>query len=135
MRTLLLGAALVASAACSRSHPAPPAPAAIPTVTVDQVDQALARGAVQPVDDNGQPTRERMGVIPGAVLLSDEVDFKPSELPADKARPLVFYCANRYCGASRAAAQRARTAGHTHVEVMPAGIAGWVKAGKRVARI
>ena len=133
MRSLLVAAALLAGAACSR--PRAKAPVNIPTVTVEQVDQALARGEVQPVDANEPPTRERMGVIPGAVLLSDEETYKIAELPPDKARPLVFYCANSACGASHEAAERAAAAGYTHVEVMPAGIAGWVTAGKKVARI
>jgi rhodanese-related sulfurtransferase len=69
------------------------------------------------------------------VLLSDYELFSLSELPADKARPLVFYCANEHCGASHEAAKRARFAGHSDVKVLPAGIAGWAKAGKPVAKI
>lgn len=97
---------------------------------VDELDRQLAAGAAQAVDANGDLTRKRLGTIPGAVLLSDYEAFSLSELPADKARPLVFYCANEYCGASHEAAKRARFAGHTNVKVLPAGIAGWVKAGK-----
>lgn len=97
---------------------------------VDELDRQLAAGAAQAVDANGDLTRKRMGTIPGAVLLSDYEAFSLSELPADKAKPLVFYCANEYCGASHEAAKRARFAGHTDVKVLPAGIAGWVKAGK-----
>lgn len=133
MRRFVVAAVLLAGGACSK--PRAKAPVNIPTVTVEQVDQQLARGEVQPVDANEPPTRERMGVIPGAVLLSDEGTYKLGELPADKARPLVFYCANSACGASHEAAERAAAAGYTHVEVMPAGIAGWVTAGKKVARI
>lgn len=58
-----------------------------------------------------------------------------SELPADKSKSLVFYCANTHCGASHEAADRAITAGYTHVKVMPEGIAGWVKAGKKVQQL
>ena len=73
-----------------------------------------------------------MGTLPGAVLLSDSETFNVSELPADKTKPLVFYCANPHCGASHEAAEKALTAGYTNVKVMPDGIAGWVKAGKKV---
>ncbi|HEX7842678.1 MAG TPA: rhodanese-like domain-containing protein [Kofleriaceae bacterium] len=143
MRTLLacslLASSLWAGASCSRDSAtaerasARPAGATVSTVSVDQLDRMLANHACQPVDANGDTTRKRMGVIPGAVLLRDmdAVD----QLPADKARPLVFYCANPACGASHEAAEKAITAGYTHVHVLPDGIAGWVKAGKQTASI
>jgi rhodanese-related sulfurtransferase len=76
-----------------------------------------------------------MGVIPNAVLLTSDADYALSELPTDKSKPLVFYCANTMCGASHHAAERAMTAGYTNVKVMPEGIAGWVKAGKKTQSI
>ena len=76
-----------------------------------------------------------MGMLPGAVLLSDPVAFAASELPADKRAPLVFYCANAECTASDGAAERALALGYTDVRVMPDGIAGWVRAGNRVDHI
>lgn len=107
----------------------------LPEVTVDEVDTALAKSEWQAVDANGDATRKKMGVLPGAVLLSDYETFTASELPADKAKGLVFYCANTHCGASHEAASKARTAGYKNVKVMPEGIAGWVKAGKKVQTI
>ena len=104
-------------------------------VSVEDLERQLAAGACQAVDANGNITRKRMGTIPGAVLLSDYEAFALAELPADKRRPLVFYCANEYCGASHEAAKRARFAGYTDVKVLPAGIAGWVKAGKTTAKL
>jgi rhodanese-related sulfurtransferase len=129
--------ALAAAAGCSRasdpSNAAARAPAGIATVSVDELDQMLARHACQAVDANGDSTRKRMGVIPGAVLLpdADAID----QLPADKTKDLVFYCTNTACGASHYAAEKAITAGYTHVKVMPEGIAGWVKAGKKTQSI
>lgn len=142
MRTLLacslLAGALCAGAGCSRDRAAERGPersaaAMVPTVSVDQLDRMLAHHECQPVDANGDATRRRMGVIPGAVLLRDmdAVD----QLPADRSRGLVFYCANPACGASHEAAERAITAGYTHVQVLPEGIAGWVKAGKQTTSI
>ena len=107
----------------------------LPEVTVDEVDTALAKSDWQAVDANGEGTRKKMGVLPGAVLLSDSETFTTSELPADKAKNLVFYCANTHCGASHEAASKARMAGYKNVKVMPEGIAGWVKAGKKVQTI
>jgi rhodanese-related sulfurtransferase len=127
--------ALGAGAGCSKAGDGSvePAPAAIATVSVDELDQMLATSNGQAVDANGDATRKKMGVIPGAVLLTsmDALD----KLPADKSRNLVFYCANTACGASHYAAEKAMTAGYTHVKVLPDGIAGWVKAGKKTSSI
>lgn len=104
----------------------------VPEATVDQVDGWLTAGTAQAIDANGAPTRSRVGVVPGAVLLSDYETFAMSELPADKRKKLVFYCANEQCHASHEAAARAIDAGYKDVACMPAGIAGWVKAGKKI---
>ncbi len=138
MRTILLAVVLTLGAgACSKSDKTDKAAATekksnVPLVTVDEVDQQLAKGDCVPVDANGQKTREKMGTLPGAVLLTDSEQYGVSELPTDKSKTLVFYCANTQCGASHEAAERAITAGYTSVKVMPDGIAGWVKAGKKV---
>jgi rhodanese-related sulfurtransferase len=130
--------AVGAVAGCARDHDgaavaAQRAPAPIATVSVDELEQMLARPDCQAVDANGNATRQKMGVIPGAVLLTDPESIE--QLPPDKARRLVFYCANTSCGASHLAAEKAITAGYTHVQVLPDGIAGWVKAGKKTASI
>jgi rhodanese-related sulfurtransferase len=129
--------ALGSIAGCSKSSKDESAQAksSVPTVTIEELDSSLATAAAQPVDANGEQTRKKMGVIPGAVLLTDSDSFQVSELPADKSRPLVFYCANPSCGASHDAASKAITAGYTSVKVLPDGIAGWVKAGKKTASI
>jgi rhodanese-related sulfurtransferase len=131
---------LVLSAAACEKRSSPPATAttgAMPDteISVDQLERQLAAGNCQAVDANGGMTRKRLGTIPGAVLLTDYEAFALSELPSNKARELVFYCANEYCGASHEAAKRARVAGHTNVKVLPAGIAGWVKAGKATTKL
>jgi hypothetical protein len=108
MRNILFAAALAlaASVGCSNSEaqksdkpaaePAdrPAAEAKLPEMTVDEVDQALASGQAKAVDCNNDHTRKRMGVVPGAILVSDDESFAASELPADKAGKLIFYCAN-----------------------------------------
>jgi rhodanese-related sulfurtransferase len=133
----LLGLALVlCAAACSRRADAPEQQstatvAPVSQVTVDELDHLLASHQCVAVDANGDSTRRQMGVIPGAVLLRDldAID----QLPRDKATGLVFYCTNSACRASHEAAEKAIAAGYTHVRVLPDGIAGWVKAGKRTA--
>jgi rhodanese-related sulfurtransferase len=134
MRILLLAMLLGAAGGCSKpsSNKAEPA---LATLTIDQLEAKLARGECRAVDANATPTRQRFGVIPGAVLLSDYEAYLPSELPADKSKGLVFYCTNEHCGASEEAASRALTAGYTDVKVLPAGILGWTKAGKQTAKL
>ena len=137
MRTLLLSVMLAAATAgCAKDEPEPAADrpsAKVPTLTIDELAAKL--GEYQAVDANGEATRKRHGIIPGAILLTDSEAFALSELPADKSKPLVFYCANTHCGASHEAAGRALHAGYTNVKVLPDGIAGWTKAGKQVTRI
>jgi len=44
---------------------------------------------------------------------------------------LVFYCSDPSGAASRHAARRALQMGYRHVFTMPAGLRGWIAAGKR----
>jgi rhodanese-related sulfurtransferase len=125
-------------AGCSRTHDEPAATqaASIAAVSVDELDHMLANHDCVAVDANGEPTRQRMGVIPGAVLLRDaDSPDAIAQLPADKSKQLVFYCANEACRASHNAATKAFLAGYAHVKVLPAGIAGWVRAGKTTSSI
>ncbi len=82
------------------------------------------------VDANNSETREKMGVVPGAVLLTSSHDYALSELPPAKDTKLVFYCGGTMCRASDSAAKRAAQAGYADVSVMRAGIKGWKDAGK-----
>jgi len=65
--------------------------------------------------------------VPGARHL-DAVAYGESELPADKDAALVFYCSNPLCMKAPNAARRARKMGYTNVQVMSAGISGWLAA-------
>jgi rhodanese-related sulfurtransferase len=65
--------------------------------------------------------------VPGARHL-DPVDYKESELPTDKGAALVFYCSNPMCMKAPNAARRARKMGYDNVQVMSAGISGWLAA-------
>jgi len=124
--------------ASNDAQPAPvkAAPAELAKVSVDELATLLgakAKSGVQVLDANNDDTRAKMGVIPGATLLTS-VRYDVKELPADKGKKLVFYCANEHCGASHMAARRAREAGHQDVAVMPAGISGWKAAGKATSK-
>lgn len=65
--------------------------------------------------------------VPGARNL-DPVGYKESDLPSDKSGLLVFYCSNPMCRKAPNAARRAKGLGYTNVQVMSAGISGWLSA-------
>jgi rhodanese-related sulfurtransferase len=106
--------------------------AALKPLEIDRVAELLDEKAAVPVDANGADTRIELGTLPGAILLSDAKSYELSELPEDKSKTLVFYSGSEKCRSAPKAAKRAEAAGYTDVRVMPAGIRGWVKAGKQV---
>lgn len=109
--------------------------AAIPELSVAQVATMLEAGDAVAVDANGEETRQERGIVPGARLLSSSGRYDPArELPSDTSTTLVFYCGGTQCTASDTAAERAREAGYANVNVMRAGIAGWIEAGHEVDR-
>ncbi len=83
-------------------------------------------------DVNGPKTRSEFGLVPGAIQLASSSKYDLNKLPTKKSDTVVFYCSSERCSASHTAAERALTAGYTDVNVMKAGIKGWVKAGKKV---
>ncbi len=69
------------------------------------------------------------GAIPGAVNIPDsEFDKNLSQLPADKATFLVFYCGGLECNLSDKSADKARALGYTNVKTYAEGYPGWSKA-------
>ena len=100
MRTLLFAAVMsvAALAGCSKdkadSHGSAAAKDEFPSLTLDEVERDLAAKQIVAVDCNGDRTRKKLGVLPGAILISDEELYQASELPADTAAKLVFYCSD-----------------------------------------
>jgi hypothetical protein len=97
MRNVLFGVTLALAAAsgagCKKAdQSAAKAEEQFATLTVDEVAAQVEAKQITPVDCNGDGTREKMGVLPGAILVTDEEQYGPSELPADKSTKLVFYC-------------------------------------------
>lgn len=102
MRTLMFGLALSLAAvsgcnsdkAAAGDKTADKAKADFPAMTMDEVQKGIDAKQLTAVDCNGDRTRKKLGVLPGAISVSDEESFAASELPADKTTKLVFYCAN-----------------------------------------
>src|SRR4051794_27170083 len=101
--TVALAATLVAGSACKRSQPAAPAhaaahadaEAALPELTVQQVADKLARHENVAVYDANNRGRYERGHVPGARWVAF-ASVQPTDLPADHATQLVFYCANEH---------------------------------------
>lgn len=98
MRTTLFACVLAISAAtgCSKGEQKTEQKAdeKFVTMTMDEVEAAITSGQATAVDCNGDRTRKKMGVLPGAILVTDEEQYGESELPADKTRKLIFYCSD-----------------------------------------
>jgi rhodanese-related sulfurtransferase len=120
---LALAAACLAVAGCTADT------SDLKTLSVSDVATLHEKDGAVLVDANGAATRERYGIVPGAILLTSSSAYALSELPVDKHSSLVFYCASTMCSAAPKAARRAVEAGYTDVHVLPQGIQGWVEAG------
>ena len=96
MRNVMFGVVLALAAAsaagCKKADQSATKEEQFATLTVDEVAAQVEAKQITPVDCNGDGTREKMGVVPGAILITDEEQYGPSELPADKNTKLVFYC-------------------------------------------
>ncbi|HKA86117.1 MAG TPA: rhodanese-like domain-containing protein [Haliangiales bacterium] len=79
--------AILGSAGCHKSGPE-----AFGQLTVDQVADKLGKPGVFVYDNNPQE-RYAKGHVPGAKWVDYE-EVSASDLPADKAATLIFYCAN-----------------------------------------
>ncbi len=96
------------------------------------VDPATLRRRMQSepivIFDVNSPASWREAHIPVARRLDPET-FPESELPAERDHALVFYCSNPLCRKAPLAARRARKMGYREVQVLSAGITGWLAAG------
>jgi hypothetical protein len=92
MKRLLLALPLVLFAlACDRKPEN-----GVKTVTAEQVADWMKTNSALVLDANGEDFRQQNGVVPGAVLLANYLDWDPATtLGPDKNRQLVFYCSNR----------------------------------------
>ena len=123
-------------AACQSTHKdsasdtSTTATTAVKELSVPEVAGLIQAKTATVFDANNAETREKMGVVPGAVLLTSSHDYALSQLPAAKDSKLVFYCGGTMCRASDSAAKRASQAGYADVSVMRAGIKGWKDAGQ-----
>jgi len=98
----------------------------LPVIGPRELHARMRDGSPWVVDCNGA-TRWREAHVPGARVL-DPRRFDATELPPDHDVMLVFYCSGPLCRKAPDAARRARGMGYRNVQVMEAGIRGWIDA-------
>jgi rhodanese-related sulfurtransferase len=96
------------------------------TISPASLHQLMQREPVLAIDVNS-PQSWASARVPGARNL-DPLAYTESDLPADKAAVLIFYCSNFLCRKAPNAALRAKRMGYINVRVMSAGISGWLDA-------
>lgn len=96
------------------------------TISPDGVHQMMQNESVTIIDVNSRRSWIKAR-IPGALNLAP-TDYDASELPDEKGTALVFYCSNYFCRKAPKAARRAVKMGYSNVQVMSAGISGWLSA-------
>ncbi len=101
----------------------------IPEVTIAEVESLIeSKGAVL-LDVNGSKYFAK-GHLPGAIDFRANEDNLPAVLGEDKEILIVVYCGSPSCEAYLAAAAAVQQLGYKNVKHLPAGISGWISAGK-----
>ncbi|MHB1429197.1 MAG: rhodanese-like domain-containing protein [Rhodocyclaceae bacterium] len=99
------------------------------SVSTDFVNKILADKAdIVLIDSRPDRTFDK-GSIPGAINIPDN-KFDAAKLPADKAKPLIFFCGGLICDLSEKSAHKAVKLGYTNVRVYTEGYPGWAAANK-----
>jgi rhodanese-related sulfurtransferase len=96
------------------------------TVSPSRLHQLIQDKQATAIDVNS-PQSWAQARVPGALNL-DPAGYDEKSLPADKDSLLVFYCSNPLCRKAPNAARRAKDMGYRNVQVMSAGISGWLSA-------
>lgn len=97
------------------------------TISPDKLHRRIQDGEPVTIIDVNARSRWEEARVPGAINV-DPADYDEGELPRDKSAALVFYCSNMMCRKAPRAAARARKMGYGNVQVMSAGITGWLAA-------
>jgi len=97
------------------------------SISPAELHQLMQKRPVTVLDVNS-PQSWTAAHVPGARNL-DATSYDERDLPPDKDSALVFYCSNFLCRKAPNAARRAKGMGYSNVQVMSAGISGWLSAG------
>jgi rhodanese-related sulfurtransferase len=106
----------------------------IQTIAREELRDLIGRDAVTVVEALAE-VHFRREHLPGAVNVPpDASDELIADVLADRAAPIVTYCAHLKCLASEGVAQRLAALGYANVRDYPEGKADWVSAGLPVER-
>jgi rhodanese-related sulfurtransferase len=95
-------------------------------ISPGKLQQLMQKQPVSVFDVNSRQSWLTARVLGARPL--DPMGYDESDLPADRASTLEFYCSNFTCRKAPNAARRAKDMGYRDVYVMSAGISGWVGA-------
>ena len=84
------------------------------------------------IDVNGANSYAKRGHIPGAVSFSNKDALSKQLSKVGKDTLVVAYCGSSRCSAYKRGASATEELGFKNVKHLSAGIAGWLKAGKKV---
>ena len=103
----------------------------ISSVSTAFIDKMIADKAdIVLIDSRPDRTAEK-GMITGAINIPDnKFDKMLDKLPADKAKPLIFYCGGLACDLSEKSAVKAKALGYKNVRTYTEGYPGWAAANK-----
>ncbi|MEC5128647.1 rhodanese-like domain-containing protein [Verrucomicrobiales bacterium BCK34] len=101
----------------------------IPEVSIAEMESIIEAKSAILLDVNGSKYFAK-GHLPGAIDFRANEENLPAVLGDNKDRLIVVYCGSPSCEAYLAAAVAVRQLGYHNVKHLPAGISGWISAGK-----
>ena len=102
------------------------------SVSTDFINKVIADKADIVLIDARPDRVFEKGSIPGAINIPDN-KFDAAKLPADKAKPLIFFCGGLACELSEKSAHKAKQLGYKNIRVYVEGYPGWAAANKATA--
>ncbi len=105
-----------------------------PDISIGDLEKAIKAGKVVVIDVNGAKSFTKRGHIPTAVSFKDAKSLAKQLAKSKKDTLVVAYCGGPTCNAYKRGASAAADLGFKNVKHLSAGISGWIKAGKKLAK-
>jgi rhodanese-related sulfurtransferase len=105
-----------------------------PDISIGDLEKAIKTGKVVVIDVNGKNSQTKRGVIPTAVAFSNAKALAKQLAKTKKDTLVVAYCGGPTCNAYKKGASAAEKLGFKNVKHLSAGISGWIKAGRKLAK-
>ena len=105
-----------------------------PDISIGDLEKAIKAGKVVVIDVNGAKSFTKRGHIPTAVSFTNAKSLAKQLAKSKKDTLVVAYCGGPTCNAYKRGASAAADLGFKNVKHLSAGISGWIKAGKKLAK-